>query len=179
MIESIAHVGNKEVEPHVLRSGVGQLSEFDVEHAAAAKGHLINFNTPVDPHIARLAEQSKVSILNHNIIYRLVDDVKAELSKHLPPLITQRVTGEAEIAQVFTIKLKRRQMKNIAGCKVRNGTISRNSKVRVMRDDEKVFDGMPCPFPFLAYPVSLSAVANYRKQASYRVSRTSRRTCWR
>ena len=179
VIESIAHVGNKEVEPHVLRSGVGQLSEFDVEHAAAAKGHLINFNTPVDPHIARLAEQSKVSILNHNIIYRLVDDVKAELSKHLPPLITQRVTGEAEIAQVFTIKLKRRQMKNIAGCKVRNGTISRNSKVRVMRDDEKVFDGMPCPFPFLAYPVSLSAVANYRKQASYRVSRTSRRTCWR
>ena len=147
VVDSIAHIGNKEVEPHILRSGVGQLSEFDVEHAAAAKGHLINFNTAVDPHIARLAEQSKVSILDHNIIYRLVDDVKAELSKHLPPLITQRVTGEAEIAQIFTIKLKRRQMKNIAGCKVRNGTISRNSRMRVMRGNDKVFDGTYYPFP--------------------------------
>lgn len=151
VVDSISHVGNKEVEARVLRSGVGQLSEFDVEHAAAAQGLLINFNTPVDPHIARLADQSKVGILDHNIIYRLVDDVKAELSKHLPPLVTQRVTGEAEIAQVFSIKIKRREMKNIAGCKVRNGTIARNSKVRVLRNNEKVFDGTYSSFsePFL------------------------------
>jgi translation initiation factor IF-2 len=147
VVDSISHVGNKEVEARVLRSGVGQLSEFDVEHAAAAQGLLINFNTPVDPHIARLADQSKVAILDHNIIYRLVDDVKAELSKHLPPLVTQRVTGEAEIAQIFSIKIKKREMKNIAGCKVRNGTIARNSKVRVLRNNEKVFDGMCSPFP--------------------------------
>jgi translation initiation factor IF-2 len=142
VIDSIAALGNKEVHPHILRSGVGQLSEFDIEHAAAAKGHLINFNTVVEPHISRLAEEAKVNIIDHNIIYRLVDDVKAELSKHLPPLITQRVLGEAEIAQIFSINVKGRQHKNIAGCKVRNGTIAKTAKVRVLRGGEKVFDGL-------------------------------------
>ncbi|KAH6682502.1 hypothetical protein B0J14DRAFT_573717 [Halenospora varia] len=141
VIDSVGVLGNKEVQPHILRSGVGQLSEFDIEHAAAAKGHVVNFNTEVEPHISRLAEQLKVNIIDENIIYRLVDHVKAELSKHLPPLITQRVLGEAEIAQVFSITVKGRQHKNIAGCKVRNGSINKNLKVRVMRDGEKVFDG--------------------------------------
>ncbi|KAH7370068.1 hypothetical protein BKA65DRAFT_444842 [Rhexocercosporidium sp. MPI-PUGE-AT-0058] len=141
VLDSISALGNKEVQPHILRYGVGQLSEFDVEHAAGAKGLLINFNTPIEPNIARLAEQSKVSIINHNIIYRLVDDVKAELSKHLPPLVTQRVLGEAEVAHIFEINVKGRQHKAIAGCKVRNGTISKTGKVRVLRKGEKVFDG--------------------------------------
>lgn len=161
VLESISQVGNKEVEPRVLRAGVGQLSEFDVEHAAAAKGHLVNFNTPVDPHIARLADQSKVRILDHNIIYRLVDDVKAELSKHLPPLVTQRVTGEAEIAQIFSINIKKRQQQNIAGCKVRNGTISKSAKVRVLRKNEKVFDGMPPPSLVLSLACSCQSMANH------------------
>lgn len=156
VIDSVSQVGNNEVAPHILRAGVGQLSEFDVEHAAAAKGHLINFNTPVDPHIARLADQNKVSILDYNIIYRLVDGVKEELSKHLAPLVTQRVTGEAEIAQAFDIKMKRRQVKSIAGCKIRNGAISRSSKVRVLRNDKKVFDGM-CLSLLLNFFVSYAA----------------------
>ncbi|KAF8860688.1 initiation factor 2 [Acephala macrosclerotiorum] len=141
VIDSIAGLGNNEVRPHILRSGVGQLSEFDIEHAAVAKGHLINFNTPVDANISRLAEENKVSILDHNIIYRLVDDVKAELSKHLPPLITQKVMGEAEVAQIFSITVKGRQQKAIAGCKVRNGTISKMAKARVLRGGQKIFDG--------------------------------------
>ncbi|KAG4435062.1 hypothetical protein IFR05_009452 [Cadophora sp. M221] len=141
VLDSISALGNKEVQPHILRYGVGQLSEFDVEHAAGAKGLLINFNTSIEPNIARLAEQAKVRIIDHNIIYRLVDDVKAELSKHLPPLITQRVLGEAEIALIFDINVKGRQHKAIAGCKVRNGTVSRAGKVRVLRKGEKVFDG--------------------------------------
>ncbi|KUJ10740.1 initiation factor 2 [Mollisia scopiformis] len=141
VIDSIAGLGNNEVQPHILRSGVGQLSEFDIEHAAAAKGILINFNTPVEPHIARLAEESKVAILDYNIIYRLVDEVKAELSKHLPPLITQKVMGEAEIAHIFSINVKGRQQKAVAGCKVRNGTISKTAKIRVLRGGQKVYDG--------------------------------------
>lgn len=142
VIDSIAQLGNKEVKPHVLRSGVGQVSEFDIEHAAAAKGSVITFNTEVDPHISRAAEKAKVTIIDQSIIYRLVDEVKAELSKHLPPLITQRVLGEADISQIFSITVKGRQQRNIAGCKVRNGIIARNSKVRVLRKGEKIFDGM-------------------------------------
>jgi translation initiation factor IF-2 len=144
VIDSITGIGNGEVQPHILRSGVGQIAEFDVEHCAAAKGFLINFNTPIDPNIARLAEASKVRILDHNIIYRLVDDVKATLSESLPPLVSQKVLGEAEVAQVFEITVKGRQVKAVAGCKVRNGVVSKNGKVRVMRDGEKVFDGKFC-----------------------------------
>jgi translation initiation factor IF-2 len=85
----------------------------------------------------------------------LVDDVKAELSKHLPPLVTQRVLGEAEIAQIFEITVKGRQQKNIAGCKVRNGSVFRNAKVRVLRNNKKIFDGMFPPFlpSFLSFRV--------------------------
>ena len=141
VVDSISAIGNKEVRPHILRSGVGQLSEFDIEHAAVANGILVNFNTTVEPNIAQLAAHSKVSILDHNIIYRLVDDVKAELSKHLPPLVTSKVLGEAEIAEIFQITIKGRKQKPIAGSKVRNGTISKNAKVRVLRGGERVFEG--------------------------------------
>jgi translation initiation factor IF-2 len=141
VVDSIASIGNAEVQSHVLRSGFGQLSEFDVEHAAAAGGCLINFNTPIDPNIARQAHAAKVKIIDHNIIYRLVDEVKATLSEHLPPLVTQRVLGEADVAQVFEITVKGRQQKSIAGCKVKNGTVSKNAKVRVLRDGKKIFDG--------------------------------------
>jgi translation initiation factor IF-2 len=149
VIDSISALGNKEVQPHILRSGVGQLGEFDIEHAAAAKGHVINFNTPVDPTISRLAEDAKVAVINHNIIYRLVDDVKAKLSEQLPPLITQKVLGEAKITQIFEITVKGRQQKAIAGCKVMNGTVSKTGKIRVLRNGEKVFDGMFPTFPIL------------------------------
>ncbi len=69
--------------------------------------------------------------------------VEAELSKYLPPLVIQKVLGEAEIAQVFKINTKGRVYKPVAGCKVRNGSITRNSKIRVLRRGEKVFDGKP------------------------------------
>jgi translation initiation factor IF-2 len=141
VIDSVCMLGNAEIRPKILRSGVGQISEFDIEHAAAAKGVVINFNTDVEPTIVRQAEQNKVKIIDHNIIYRLVDDVKAELSKHLKPLVTQKVLGEAEIAQIFSITVKGRQQKSIAGCKVRNGTIVKTALVRVHRGEEKVFDG--------------------------------------
>ncbi|KAI9822471.1 MAG: hypothetical protein M1827_000190 [Pycnora praestabilis] len=142
VVNSIAALGNEEVRPHILRSGVGAVAEFDLEHAAVAKGHIISFNTPIEPRIAQLAETVGVSILDQNIIYRLVDDVKAKLSEKLSPSVTQRVIGEAEIAQVFDINVKGRTNKPFAGCKVRNGVINRTSKVRVLRDKEVVFDGV-------------------------------------
>ncbi|KAI9851953.1 MAG: hypothetical protein M1838_002242 [Thelocarpon superellum] len=141
VVDSVSALGNSEVRPHVLRSGVGPVSEFDVEHAAAAKGHIISFNTAVDANMARLAEAEGVSILDHNIIYRLVDEVKAKLSERLPPNIIQRVTGEADVAQIFDINTKGRVRKPFAGCKVRNGVLQRTSKVRVVRDANVVYDG--------------------------------------
>ncbi|KAL2821054.1 hypothetical protein BJX63DRAFT_254048 [Aspergillus granulosus] len=141
VLNSVTAIGNNEVYANVLRSEVGPISEFDIEHAAAAGGRIINFNTPIDPTMLRLAEARGVAIMDHNIIYKLVDEVKDILSEQLPPRVTQRVTGEAEIGQIFEISLKKRAKTAIAGCKVRNGVINRTRKVRVLRGQETIYDG--------------------------------------
>lgn len=140
---SVTALGNSEVRPNILRSGVGPVTEFDIEHAAVAKGHIISFNTTVDGNIQRMAEAKEVKILDQSIIYRLIDDVKAKLGEKLPEIMTQRVLGEAEIAQVFEINTKGRSTVPVAGCRVRNGVIQRTGKVRVLRDKEVIYDGMP------------------------------------
>ncbi|KAF2278539.1 initiation factor 2 [Westerdykella ornata] len=141
VIDSLVAIGNHEVGTRILRSGVGSPSEFDVEHAAAAKGHIVNFNTPVPGHISGLAEEKGVRILDSNIIYRVVEDVKALLSEKLAPKVTQKVTGEAEIAAIFEIGLGGKKKLRVAGSKVRNGIIEKGAKVKVLRKDEVVFDG--------------------------------------
>ncbi len=139
--DSVSSLGNSEVRPHILRSGVGPVSEFDIDHAAVAKGHIINFNTTVNNRIRQLAESKGVDIIDQSIIYRLVDDVKAKLSEKLPPNVTQKVIGEAEIGQIFEINLKGRKKLLVAGCRIRNGVIAKNARVRVLRD-EVIYDGI-------------------------------------
>lgn len=141
VLNSIAAIGNNEVYANILRSGVGPVTEFDIEHAASAKGKIISFNMPIDPNMSRLAEQEFVTIMDHNIIYKLIDDVKDVLSEHLAPTVTHRVTGEAEIGQIFEITVKGRDKTSIAGCRVRNGLINKTKKVRVIRGNETVYDG--------------------------------------
>lgn len=141
VVNAMSGIGNNEVYAHVLRSGVGSITEFDVKHASMANANIVNFNLPVDPMISRAAESSGVKILNHTIIYELIDDVKDKVSEHLPPNVSQRVTGEAEVGQIFEITVKGRTKTKVAGCKVRNGIISRSKKVRVLRGKEVIYDG--------------------------------------
>ena len=139
---AVSALGNSEVRPHILRTGVGPVTEFDLDHAAVAKGHIISFNTTIDSKIQRTAEAKEVAILNQSIIYRLVDEVKAKLSERLPDIVTQKVLGEAEIAQVFQINTKGRVTVPVAGCRVKNGVVARNNKVRVLRGKETIYIGM-------------------------------------
>jgi translation initiation factor IF-2 len=141
VLNSITAIGNGEVFANIIRSGVGPVSEFDVEHAATAKGMVISFNQNVDPNISRMAEIEGVQILNHNVIYKLIDEVKALLSEHLTPNVITRVTGEAVIQEIFKIKLKRREQLPIAGSRVRNGMINKTHLVRVLRGDEQIYEG--------------------------------------
>ncbi|PLN81303.1 initiation factor 2 [Aspergillus taichungensis] len=141
VLNSVAAIGNNEVFANVIRSGVGPVTEFDIEHAEASHGHVVSFNMPIEPAILRMAEARGVKIMNHNIIYKLIDDIRETLSEQLPPLVTQRVTGEAEIGQVFDISMKGRGKVSIAGCRVRNGLINRTRKVRVLRGNETIYDG--------------------------------------
>ncbi len=140
---AVMEIGNNEVRPRILRSAPGQISESDVEHAATSNSSIINFNNPIQGAIRRKAEESGVAIIEHNVIYHLVDDVKARLSDMLPPNIVIKVVSEAEVLQVFAINTKGRVYSNIAGCRVRNGQVSRTGRYRVMRGGEVVFDGKP------------------------------------
>ncbi|PGH27580.1 translation initiation factor IF-2 [Polytolypa hystricis UAMH7299] len=141
VVNSISAIGNNEVYARILQSGVGQIGESDIEYAAAAGSHIVTFNTHVEPGMSRMAEMSGVKIMKHNIIYELIDDVKAKLSEYLPPTVSQHVTGEAEIGQIFTITVKSRVTTSIAGCKVRNGVINKGHKVRVLRNKGIIHDG--------------------------------------
>jgi translation initiation factor IF-2 len=141
VIDSVSAIGNGEVSPRILRHGVGSPSEFDIAHASAASGHIINFNTPIPPNIARLAEEAGVKILDSNIIYRVVETVKDLLSEKLAPSVIQKVTGEAEIAAIFSYGLGGRKKIKVAGSKVRNGFVEKGTKARVLRGSEVVHDG--------------------------------------
>ncbi|KAI0542556.1 hypothetical protein GGR58DRAFT_497101 [Xylaria digitata] len=138
---AIQEIGSHEVRPRVLRSATGAISEFDVEHAATSKSVLINFATTTPGHVQRMAEEQGVRILDHTIIYHLIDDVKASLSEYLTPDVSTRVLGEAEVLQIFPINLRGRVYKNIAGCRIRNGVVGKNNLYRVVRRGETIFDG--------------------------------------
>ena len=138
----ISAMGNDEVAADVIRSETGLVSESDIKLLAGTgeAGYVISFNQQVDATMYRLAEAAEIRILDHNIIYKVTDDVKDKLSDELPPNITQRVLGEAEIGQIFDISVKKKTMK-VAGCKITNGTISRSQKVRVLRSQEVIYTG--------------------------------------
>ncbi|KAH9890735.1 initiation factor 2 [Xylariomycetidae sp. FL2044] len=138
---AIQEIGNHEVQPHILRSAPGPVTESDVEHAAISNSTIINFATTTPGYIQRMAKQQDVRIIDHTVIYHLIDDVKADLSQHLAPNVSSRVLGEAEVLQVFPINIKGREYKNIAGCRVRNGLMSRGALYRIIRGGEQLFDG--------------------------------------
>ncbi|KAM0231032.1 hypothetical protein ACHAPO_008861 [Fusarium lateritium] len=138
---TVQELGNNEVQSKLLRSGVGAISEYDVDHAAASKSIIVNFNIPILPHIRQRADEAGVRIIDHSVIYHVVDDVKSALSDLLPYNITHKVLGEADVLQLFSINIRKRLSKNIAGCKIRNGAIKRTSTVKVIRRGEVIFDG--------------------------------------
>ena len=137
-------LANHNITLTILRSGVGPVSEFDVAHAAAAPpgdGYVVSFNQPVAAAVQQQATQAGVGLLDENIIYKVLDGVRAVVESRLPPIVTSRVTGEAEAAQVFDINMGGRKTMRIVGCRVRNGTMERGKKVRVYRGAEVVFEG--------------------------------------
>jgi translation initiation factor IF-2 len=138
---SILEQGNNEVCAKVLRSSAGQITEYDVDHASVSKSIIVNFNSTIQPHIKHRAEEAKVKILDHTVIYHVVDDVRNALSDLLPMTVTHRVSGEADILQMFQINIKKRVYRNIAGCRVRNGAVRKGSMVKVLRKGKVVHIG--------------------------------------
>ncbi|KAK3715585.1 translation initiation factor IF-2 [Vermiconidia calcicola] len=131
------------ITPQILSSSVGPIHESDIELASAAQGHIIAFNLPANELARGQAEARGVRVLENNVIYRVLDDVRGVLEEKLPPILSQRVLGEAEVGAVFEVGVGGRRKTKIAGTKVRNGVVGLRSRVRVLRGEggEKVYDG--------------------------------------
>lgn len=138
---SVLEQGNNEVQSKILRSGTGQVSEYDVDHASTSRSIIVNFNSPIQPHIKLRAIEAGVRIIDHSVIYHLVDETRGALSDLLPKNVSYRVQGEADVLQVFPINIKGRLYRSIAGCRVRNGSIKKTSLVKVLRKGEVIYDG--------------------------------------
>lgn len=141
VVDSLAGLQNKQIRVKVVHSGVGNISEGDVQLAAACEGQVIGFNVKADKKIQAEAARIGVPVRSYSIIYKLLEDVKDKLGDMLPPIITTQVVGEASVLQIFDINIKGRETRPVAGCRVTNGIIHRNGKVRVVRDRETVWEG--------------------------------------
>ncbi|CCG80726.1 putative Mitochondrial translation initiation factor [Taphrina deformans PYCC 5710] len=141
VVDSVRPIGNDEVRSKIIDSGVGEVSESDVLRAAATNGKILAFNVAVDNKAKATAAREGIQIISHNIIYRMIDDVRDTLASFLTPIKQQRVLGEAEILKVFNISTKGRETKNIAGCRITNGTVSRTEQVRVVRKKQTIWQG--------------------------------------
>lgn len=134
-VEDITH---PEIKVKVIHTGVGGITESDVNLAATANAIIIGFNVRPETKAQDLAEQLGVDIKLYSIIYEVIDDVKKALQGMLEPEIKERVIGRAEVRAVFKIS----KIGTVAGCYVLNGTISRASDgVRVIRDNIVVYEG--------------------------------------
>jgi translation initiation factor IF-2 len=137
LAQSLQKLSTDEVRVNILHSGVGGISESDINLAIASKAIVIGFNTRSDAAARKLAESEGVDIRYYSIIYDAVDEVKAALSGMLSPEKKEQVLGTAEIRQVINVS----KVGNIAGCMVTDGLIKRHAMVRVIRDHVVVHTG--------------------------------------
>jgi translation initiation factor IF-2 len=134
---SLQKLSTDEVKVNIIHSAVGAISESDINLALASKAVVIGFNTRADATARKLAEASGVDVRYYNIIYEMVDEIKAALSGMLAPEKRESVTGMVEIRQVFHIS----KVGTVAGCYVTEGLIRRNSQVRVLRSNVVIHTG--------------------------------------
>ena len=135
---SLEKLRNDEIKVDIIHQGVGGITQSDIALASAsANSVILGFNVRPTGEVKELAKERGVSIKTYNIIYNLIDDVKALLSGLMSPVISQEELGQAVIKQVISVP----KIGQIAGCLVTEGSINRGAKIRVIRDGVVVFEG--------------------------------------
>ena len=137
MTESLQKLSREDVQVKVIHGMVGGINESDVNLALASNAIIIAFNVRADATARKLIESESVDVRYHNIIYDVVDEVKAAMSGMLAPVTKENVIGLAEVRDVF----KAPRIGTIAGCMVLEGMARRNREVRVLRDNVVIFEG--------------------------------------
>lgn len=134
---SLEKIPSEKVKIRVLHTGVGGITESDVNLAQASNGIIIGFNVRPDTKARELAEQESVEIKVYKVIYDVVDDVRKAMEGLLEPTLKENYLGRAEVLQPFTVS----KVGTIAGCKVVDGKIVRNAHVRLLRDNVIIHEG--------------------------------------
>ncbi|MGZ3562263.1 MAG: translation initiation factor IF-2 [Vulcanimicrobiaceae bacterium] len=130
-------LSTEEVDIRVIHGGVGAITPNDVNLASASNAVLIGFNIRPDETVKRLAENEGVDLRFYQVIYDVEDDLKKAMRGMLAPIEREVTLGHAEVRQIFKVS----KVGTIVGCYVKDGKITRNAKVRVLRDAAVVFDG--------------------------------------
>ena len=135
--EMLQKLSTEKVKVHVLSRGVGAITESDVLLASTSEAIIIGFNVKPDKATAAIADREGIDIRLHSIIYELTDDIKAAMAGMLDPIFKEVPKGRVLVKEVFRIS----KVGTVAGCQVIDGSITRNSLVRVWRDREIVHTG--------------------------------------
>jgi len=133
----LGKLSNDKVRLKILRTGVGAITESDVLLASASNAIIIGFNVRPERKAQELAEQEKVDIRLHSIIYELQDEIKRAMTGLLEPTFKETIQGHALVQETFRIP----KVGTIAGCRVTDGLIKRDNEVRLLRDNVVVFKG--------------------------------------
>ncbi|MEN4759362.1 translation initiation factor IF-2 [Chryseobacterium sp. C39-AII1] len=135
--DQLQRLSTEEISVKILHSGVGQITESDINLAAASDAIIIGFNVRAGANAKELADREEIEIRTYSVIYKAIDEVKEAMEGMLSPEIQEQVIGNVEIREVFKIS----KVGSIAGCMVLTGKVTRQSKVRLLRDGIVKFDG--------------------------------------
>jgi translation initiation factor IF-2 len=135
--DSLLKLSTDEVRVKIVASGVGGISESDVNLAAASDAIMVGFNVRADGSAKRLIEEQGVDLHYYSVIYDLIDEVKNAMTGMLAPQFKEQIIGLAEVRDVF----RSPKFGAIAGCMVVDGIIKRNNPIRVLRDNVVIYEG--------------------------------------
>jgi translation initiation factor IF-2 len=137
LTESLQNLSTDEVKVNIISSGVGGITESDINLAMASKGVVIGFNVRADSAARKLVDEEGIDLRYYSIIYDVIDDVKKALSGMLEPEVREQIIGIAEVREVF----RSPKFGNIAGCIVTSGVVRKSNPIRVLRDNVVIYEG--------------------------------------
>ena len=136
--DSLIKLSTEEIQINIIHKAVGQISESDISLAAASEAIVVGFQVRPSLNARKIAEREQIDIRLYSIIYDAINEIKAAMEGMLSPEIKEEITGTVEVLEVFKIT----KVGTVAGCIVRDGKVTRNSKVRVIRDGIVIYDGL-------------------------------------
>ena len=137
LTDSFQNLSTEEIQVNIIFKGVGAITDSDILLASASEAIIIGFNVRPTDSARKLSEKEQVDIRSYSIIYEAINDLKDSMEGLLSPDMKEEIIGSAEVRDIFKIS----KLGTIAGCMVTSGKITRNSGIRVIREENMIFDG--------------------------------------